>query len=138
VIKAAGSRTTGWSEESDQIKSGSKREGLSLDLVRTRISLKERPRKRRRLPRGLRGRTNDVRAQAAEKLRAKGVDLLVANDVSQQGIGFEADDNQVVLLDRWGGTLELPRMTKIQVAHAILDRVLALRAAPKSRRASSR
>ena len=53
-------------------------------------------------------------------------------------IGFEADDNQVVLLDRWGGTLELPRMTKIQVAHAILDRVLALRSTPKPRRAPSR
>ena len=79
-----------------------------------------------------------MRAHAAEKLRAKGVDLLVANDVSQEGIGFEADDNQVVLLDRWGGTLELPRMTKIQVAHAILDRVLALRSTPKPRRAPSR
>ena len=68
-------------------------------------------------------------------LRAKGVDLLVVNDVSQQGIGFDAEDNQVLLLDRWGGTLELPRMSKLEVAHAILDRVLALRSTPKTRRA---
>ena len=37
------------------------------------------------------------------------MDLLVANDVSRQGIGFDADDNEVVLLDRWGGVVELPR-----------------------------
>jgi phosphopantothenoylcysteine decarboxylase/phosphopantothenate--cysteine ligase len=122
-----------------KIKSGSKREGLSLDLVPNPDILKELAQKKGgAFLVGFAAETNDVRAHAAEKLRAKGVDLLVANDVSQQGIGFEADDNQVVLLDRWGGTLELPRMTKIQVAHAILDRVLALRAAPKSRRASSR
>ena len=53
----------------------------------------------------------------------------------QQGIGFDAEDNQVLLLDRWGGTLELPRMSKLEVAHAILDRVLALRSTPKTRRA---
>ncbi len=122
-----------------KIKSGGKREGLSLDLVPNPDILKELAQKKGgAFLVGFAAETNDVRAHAAEKLRAKGVDLLVANDVSQRGIGFEADDNQVVLLDRWGGTLELPRMTKIQVAHAILDRVLALRAAQKSRRASSR
>jgi len=122
-----------------KIKSGGKREGLSLDLVPNPDILKELAQKKGgAFLVGFAAETNDVRAHAAEKLRAKGVDLLVANDVSQHGIGFEADDNQVILLDRWGGTLELPRMTKIQVAHAILDRILALRAAPKSRRASSR
>jgi phosphopantothenoylcysteine decarboxylase/phosphopantothenate--cysteine ligase len=70
-----------------------------------------------------------VREHALAKLRAKGVDLLVANDVSESGIGFEVDDNQVALLDRWGGALELPRMSKSAVADAILDRILSLRAA---------
>ena len=122
-----------------KIKSGGKREGLSLDLVPNPDILKELAQKKGgAFLVGFAAETNDVRAHAAEKLRAKGVDLLVANDVSQHGIGFEADDNQVVLLDRWGGTLELPRMTKIQVAHAILDRVIALRSTPKPRRAPSR
>jgi phosphopantothenoylcysteine decarboxylase/phosphopantothenate--cysteine ligase len=122
-----------------KIKSGGKRDGLSLDLVPNPDILKELAQKKGgAFLVGFAAETNDVRAHAAEKLRAKGVDLLVANDVSQEGIGFEADDNQVVLLDRWGGTLELPRMTKIQVAHAILDRVLALRSTPKPRRAPSR
>jgi len=122
-----------------KIKSGGKRDGLSLDLVPNPDILKELAQKKGgAFLVGFAAETNDVRAHAADKLRAKGVDLLVANDVSQQGIGFEADDNQVILLDRWGGTLELPRMTKIQVAHAILDRVLALRSTPKPRRAPSR
>ena len=87
---------------------------------------------------GFAAETNDLRTNAADKLRAKSIDLLVANDVSRQDIGFEADDNQVMLLDRWGGAQELPRMTKIEVAHAILDRVLALRPTPEPRRSPSR
>ena len=122
-----------------KIKSGGKRDGWSLDLVPNPDILKELAQKKGgAFLVGFAAETNDVRAHAADKLRAKGIDLLVANDVSQQGIGFEADDNQVILLDRWGGALDLPRMTKIQVAHAILDRVLALRAAPKPRRTRSR
>jgi phosphopantothenoylcysteine decarboxylase/phosphopantothenate--cysteine ligase len=52
----------------------------------------------------------------------------VANDVSQTGIGFDAEDNEVLLLDRWGGAQALPRMPKTAVADAILSHVLALRA----------
>ena len=67
-------------------------------------------------------------ANAQAKLEAKNVDLLVVNDVSQHGIGFDAEDNEVVLLDRWGGNRPLPRMPKADVADAILTHVLALRA----------
>jgi phosphopantothenoylcysteine decarboxylase/phosphopantothenate--cysteine ligase len=89
---------------------------------------------------GFAAETDDVNAHAAAKLRAKRVDLLVVNDVSKRGIGFESDDNQVTLLDRWGGNVELPRMSKVRVADAILDRVQELRAAanapPRRDRAS--
>jgi phosphopantothenoylcysteine decarboxylase/phosphopantothenate--cysteine ligase len=78
---------------------------------------------------GFAAETNDVAANARAKLERKGIDLLVANDVSQQGIGFEAEDNEVLLLDRWGGVHPLPRMPKSDVADAILSHVLALRAA---------
>jgi len=119
-----------------KIKSGGKDEGLTLDLVANPDILKElAQRKGGAFLVGFAAETNDVRAHAADKLRAKGVDLLVVNDVSQQGIGFDAEDNQVLLLDRWGGALELPRMSKLEVAHAILDRILALRSTPKTRRA---
>ena len=77
---------------------------------------------------GFAAETNDVAANARAKLEAKGIDLLIANDVSQAGIGFDADDNEVLLIDRWGGNRALPRMPKADVAEAILTHVLALRA----------
>jgi phosphopantothenoylcysteine decarboxylase/phosphopantothenate--cysteine ligase len=58
----------------------------------------------------------------------------VANDVSQAGIGFDAEDNEVLLLDRWGGTRALPRMPKATVADAILSHVLGLRAGAATRK----
>jgi phosphopantothenoylcysteine decarboxylase / phosphopantothenate---cysteine ligase len=78
---------------------------------------------------GFAAETHDVLANAQAKLEAKGVDLLVVNDVSQAGIGFDADDNEVLLLDRWGGRRALPRMPKSEVADAILNHAVALRAA---------
>ncbi|MGH7279475.1 MAG: bifunctional phosphopantothenoylcysteine decarboxylase/phosphopantothenate--cysteine ligase CoaBC, partial [Candidatus Rokuibacteriota bacterium] len=85
---------------------------------------------------GFAAETHDVAAHAQAKLESKGVDLLVANDVSRAGIGFDAEDNEVLLLDRWGGRRALPRMTKVAVAEAILTRILALRseARPKVQR----
>jgi phosphopantothenoylcysteine decarboxylase / phosphopantothenate---cysteine ligase len=110
-----------------KIKS-SKDRGLTLELIPNPDILREvAARKGSAFVVGFAAETGDVRARAAEKLDAKGVDLLVANDVSRQGIGFDADENEIVMLDRWGGALELPRASKAQVAHAILDRVLALR-----------
>ena len=84
---------------------------------------------------GFAAETHDVVANARAKLEAKGIDLLVANDVSQAGIGFDAEDNEVLLLDRWGGTRALPRMPKSVVADAILSHVLALRAGAVARKA---
>jgi phosphopantothenoylcysteine decarboxylase/phosphopantothenate--cysteine ligase len=81
---------------------------------------------------GFAAETNDVAANARAKLEAKGIDLLVANDVSQAGIGFDADDNEVLLIDRWGGTRALPRMAKSAVADAILSEIVALRRAGRA------
>ncbi|MBI1846473.1 MAG: bifunctional phosphopantothenoylcysteine decarboxylase/phosphopantothenate--cysteine ligase CoaBC [Candidatus Rokubacteria bacterium] len=77
---------------------------------------------------GFAAETHDVAAHARGKLESKGVDLLVANDVSRAGIGFDADDNEVLLIDRWGGSRALPKMSKAAVADEILSAVLALRA----------
>ena len=76
---------------------------------------------------GFAAETDDVAKNAQAKLEAKGIELLVANDVSRAGIGFDADDNEVLLIDRWGGAEPLPRMSKGEVADAILSRVLAHR-----------
>jgi phosphopantothenoylcysteine decarboxylase/phosphopantothenate--cysteine ligase len=61
--------------------------------------------------------------RAAGKLRAKGVDLLVANDVAEPGSGFGSDTNRVAILDPSGGRQELPLLPKREVAERILDRV---------------
>ena len=81
---------------------------------------------------GFAAETQNVAAYARAKLEGKGVDLLVANDVSQSGIGFDADDNEVLLIDRWGGERRIARMPKTAVADIILGHVLALRAAARA------
>lgn len=63
---------------------------------------------------------------AAKKLREKNMDLIVANDITQPGAGFAAETNIVKILDREGGSEDLPRMDKMDVAHRILDRVAEL------------
>jgi phosphopantothenoylcysteine decarboxylase / phosphopantothenate---cysteine ligase len=75
---------------------------------------------------GFAAETDDLRANAESKLRAKGADLIVANDVSAPGAGFEHDTNAVVLLSADGAT-EIPLADKRTVAHAVLDAVTTLR-----------
>ena len=72
---------------------------------------------------GFAAETDEVREHAAEKLAAKRVDLMVANDVSRPTPGFEVDTNRAVLLDAAGGVDELPLLTKTALADVILDRV---------------
>ncbi|MCI0547295.1 MAG: bifunctional phosphopantothenoylcysteine decarboxylase/phosphopantothenate--cysteine ligase CoaBC [Candidatus Rokubacteria bacterium] len=130
VIKAAAVGDYRAKEPSTVKIKSRKDEGLTLELAPNPDILKElAARKGRTFLVGFAAETDHVRPHAQEKLRAKGIDLLVANDVSRPGIGFESEDNEVTLLDRWGGSVDLPRMPKLDVAHAILDRVLALRAA---------
>ncbi|HEX6927000.1 MAG TPA: bifunctional phosphopantothenoylcysteine decarboxylase/phosphopantothenate--cysteine ligase CoaBC [Longimicrobiaceae bacterium] len=60
-----------------------------------------------------------------EKLQKKGLDLLVVNDATEPGAGFEVDTNRVVILDRDGNEADLPLLSKDEVADEILDRVAA-------------
>ena len=63
--------------------------------------------------------------RAPGKLAAKGIDFLVANDVSEAGSGFGTDTNRVTIFDRSGEKDELPLLSKREVADRILDRVAA-------------
>ena len=74
--------------------------------------------------------TEDVLQNAERKLRAKNLDMIVANDVTQEGAGFAGDTNIVTLLDRTGQQEPLPLMSKDAVAHAVYDRLLALKKSP--------
>lgn len=108
----------------------SKQPRLALDLEPTPDILGELGQaKGARFLVGFAAETADVSAGARAKLEAKGVDLMVANDVSRADIGFDAQENEVLLLDRWGGVVEVSRRPKLEVADAILDRVQALRRA---------
>ncbi len=64
--------------------------------------------------------------RAPDKLRRKGADLLVANDVSEPGSGFGTDTNRVVILGADGSRDDLPLLAKREVADRLLDRVVAL------------
>ncbi|HEY0994824.1 MAG TPA: bifunctional phosphopantothenoylcysteine decarboxylase/phosphopantothenate--cysteine ligase CoaBC [Gemmatimonadaceae bacterium] len=67
--------------------------------------------------------TQDLVGQARAKLAAKQLDLVVANDATEEGAGFGGDTNRVTLVSRDGSAEALPLMTKAEVAEAILDRV---------------
>lgn len=82
-----------------------------------------------RLVVGFAAETENVVENARAKLRAKKLDLVVANDVTQNGAGFDVDTNIVTLLARDGQEVPLPKMTKQAVAHRILDEVVRLRSA---------
>ena len=115
----------------------SKQDGLTLDLTPTPDILRELgARKGARFLVGFAAETLELREHARAKLVGKGADLIVANDVSRSDIGFDAPDNEVVLLDRWGGVVALPRRTKAEVADLILDRVQELRRAVREPQAT--
>lgn len=75
---------------------------------------------------GFAAETEDLLANAREKLERKGLDLIAANDVTAEGSGFAADTNQVTLLAADGSVESLPLMSKEEVAHQIWDRVSQL------------
>ena len=103
----------------------------SLPLTRTRDILADLGTSRRDgrpLLVGFAAQTGDPVPAAKKKLAAKGADLIVANDVSRPGSGFDVDTNEVTLVDA-GGAEPLPLMTKDAAAAAILDRVARMLAA---------
>jgi phosphopantothenoylcysteine decarboxylase/phosphopantothenate--cysteine ligase len=109
---------------------------LDLTLVRTRDILAELGRTRgdSALPVlvGFAAETGDPRVRAREKLRAKHVDLIVANDVSRPGAGFETDTNAAFLISR-DEEVETPVQLKTALAATILDRIERLLAAHSAR-----
>ena len=78
---------------------------------------------------GFAAETGNVAENASKKLAAKAADLIVANDVTVAGAGFDVDTNVVTLYPRDGREIPLPRMSKLDVAHRILDQALELRRA---------
>jgi phosphopantothenoylcysteine decarboxylase/phosphopantothenate--cysteine ligase len=100
---------------------------LSLELQKTKDilaavgALKKRP-----LIIGFAAETTDLISHARIKLESKNLDMIVANDVSQAAIGFNADNNRASLIYRDGSSEELELMSKQEMAGKILDRAIAL------------
>jgi len=76
---------------------------------------------------GFAAETERVEENARRKLAAKGADMIVANDVTKEGAGFDADTNVVTLFLRDGREITLPKMSKLEVANRILDQIVELR-----------
>lgn len=68
--------------------------------------------------------TDSVERNAREKLERKGADMIVANDVSDRSIGFDSDQNEVMIIGRDGAALRLEKAPKPVIANQILDAVL--------------
>jgi phosphopantothenoylcysteine decarboxylase/phosphopantothenate--cysteine ligase len=76
---------------------------------------------------GFAAETDDLTGNARTKLAAKNLDMIVANDVTREGSGFDGDTNIATILDRNGAVFSLPIMSKDELAERIVDHMLALR-----------
>jgi len=103
---------------------------MSLDLDPTLDILAELGRKKGdRLLIGFAAETENLVGSARQKLESKNCDMVVANLVNQEATGFEADENEVVLVLSTGETIPLSRAPKREIADRIFDQVLKLRRA---------
>lgn len=98
---------------------------MILELVKNPDILKELVEKRKNSDNkpvivGFCAETNDLIQNAKEKIQKKGCDYLIANDVSRKDIGFNSDDNEVLILDKNGVLKQIPKTSKSQIAKEIL------------------
>jgi len=115
--------------QSQKLKRGDAR--ITLDLEPTPDILAELGRDAaqqasRRILVGFAAETTALADNARSKLARKSADMIVANDVTQEGAGFDADTNIVTIFLRDGREIPLPKLSKFEVANRILDRVVEL------------
>ncbi|MEJ7624825.1 MAG: bifunctional phosphopantothenoylcysteine decarboxylase/phosphopantothenate--cysteine ligase CoaBC [Pyrinomonadaceae bacterium] len=105
------------------------RDAMTLELVKTPDILADVSRNRHDglLVVGFAAETNDVIEYARSKMKAKGLDLVVANDITKDGAGFDTDTNIATILAENGVQIDLPLMSKREMADRILDEIVKLR-----------
>lgn len=101
----------------------SKQEEITITLVRTPDILAEAADVPGVFCVGFAAQTHALREYAKEKLARKGLDMIVANDVSGADSGMESDYNEVLILGKDGSELRLPRAPKQQLAAQIMERI---------------
>lgn len=109
---------------SQKIKKNEDGEGLVLHLAKNDDFFLEVPEGVLRV--GFAAESENLLDNARRKLTDKKLALIVANDITATDSGFNVDNNKVAILDTDGGVEDLPLMTKYQVGHRILDRVVKL------------
>ena len=101
--------------------------GLVLKLVATKdILLEVAKRNLGKVVVGFAAETQNLVESALDKLKKKNLDLIVANDISSPGIGFQSDSNKVTIIDREESIENLPLKSKREISDLLLDRILAL------------
>ncbi len=102
---------------------------LEIKLVRNPDILREiSAAKGERTVVGFAAETENVLANARDKLKRKGCDLIVVNDVSRADIGFDVDQNEVTIVGPTAEeTTRVPLSSKVEIAAAILDRIIQVR-----------
>jgi phosphopantothenoylcysteine decarboxylase/phosphopantothenate--cysteine ligase len=112
-------------------------ESLTIKLERTTDILADVAKNRHQglLVIGFAAETNDVVAYAREKLERKNLDLIVANDVTRKGAGFGSDENQATIITR-ENAVELPLISKNELAGKVLDEIMKLRSEKQQRGAN--
>lgn len=101
--------------------------GLTLELTPTADILMELGRRKKdQILVGFAAETENVVQNARDKLTRKNLDLIVVNDLAEEGAGFASSTNRVALIDRGGVVEELPLMKKEELAHKLLDRIVPL------------
>jgi len=113
-----------------KIKKTGDDEGLTIELERNADILAAVTARRHdmgspKIAVGFAAESHDLETYAQEKLTRKGLDLLVANDITAQDAGFEVDTNRVIVFDRDGMT-RLDLMSKARVSEAIIERIASL------------
>jgi phosphopantothenoylcysteine decarboxylase/phosphopantothenate--cysteine ligase len=117
-----------------KIKKDSK-DTMNLELAKTKDILADvsRSRKEGQIVVGFAAETTDVNEYARSKMEKKGLDIVVANDITVKGAGFNTDTNAGTIIIRDEKDIELPLMPKREMADKILDEIAKLRARSKSK-----
>ena len=111
-------------EESASGKIKKEKLGGNIKIVPTPDILKELGRKKgRKVLIGFAAETEDVVANAIKKLKDKNLDLIIANDVTAEGVGFESNFNQVSVVFPDGKSVQTEKMTKVEISQIIMDKI---------------
>jgi len=124
LIKAAAVSDFRPAHDAAPQKMKKERASNTIELIKNPDILKEMgSRKKHQVLVGFAAETEDLLENALAKMKEKNLDFIVANDVSRPDAGFCADTNTVKIIDRNGSVRDVPLSSKLDVAHAILDRI---------------